>query len=298
MKTNIDFVGRRNIWFILSGIVIAIGIAGLIIKGLTFGIEFQGGTLFDVKYKNTITVADVRNSLKPLNLEDSVIQSVGNNNKEILIRTGQLSAGDQKKAQSVLRVAGATDFSIQTVGPTWGRQLTRGTLVALLLSLTVVLGFISLRFELKMGTAAVIALAHDVLIAIGLYSLIGREVTTSTIAAFLTILGYSMYDTIVVFDRIRENAAGLKKQTYIEMVNTSINQVLRRSINTSITSVIPVATLFFIGGETLRDFAFALMVGLISGAYSSIFIASPILAIWKDNEPKYRALRKKLSKAS
>lgn len=297
MKTNIDFVGRRYIWFILSGIIIAIAIAGLFVNGLSFGIEFQGGTLFDVKYKHTITVADVRNDLVALNLADSVIQSVGNNNKEILVRTGELSVSEQEKVQSTLRAKGAADLSIQSVGPTWGQQLTRGTLVALLLSLVVVLGFVSLRFEFKMGTSAVIALAHDVIIALGLYSLIGREVTTSTIAAFLTILGYSMYDSIVVFDRIRENSAGLKKQTYIEMVNSSINQVLRRSINTSMTSVIPVATLFFIGGETLRDFAFALMVGLISGAYSSIFIASPILAIWKETEPKYRALRKKLSKA-
>lgn len=297
MKTNIDFVGRRYIWFILSGIIIAIGIAGLFVNGLSFGIEFQGGTLFDVKYKHTITVADVRNDLVALNLADSVIQSVGNNNKEILVRTGELSVSEQEKVQSTLRAKGAADLSIQSVGPTWGQQLTRGTLVALLLSLVVVLGFVSIRFEFKMGTSAVIALAHDVIIALGLYSLIGREVTTSTIAAFLTILGYSMYDSIVVFDRIRENSAGLKKQTYIEMVNSSINQVLRRSINTSMTSVIPVATLFFIGGETLRDFAFALMVGLISGAYSSIFIASPILAIWKETEPKYRALRKKLSKA-
>jgi len=298
METKINFIGRRYIWFILSGIVIAVGIAGLFINGLTFGIEFQGGTLFDVKYKHTVTVADVRSQLQPLKLEDSVLQLVGNNNKEILIRTGQLTQAEQENVQSALKAKGAIDFSVQTVGPTWGRQLTRGTLVALLLSLAVVLIFVSIRFEFKMGTAAVIALAHDVLIAVGLYSLIGREVTTSTIAAFLTILGYSMYDTIVVFDRIRENAAGLKKHTYIEMVNSSINQVLRRSINTAVTSVIPVATLFFIGGETLRDFAFALMVGLISGAYSSIFIASPILAIWKETEPKYRALRKKLSKTS
>ena len=296
MKTNIDFVGRRNIWFILSGIVIAIGIAGLIIKGLTFGIEFQGGTLFDVKYKNTITVADVRNSLKPLNLEDSVIQSVGNNNKEILIRTGQLSAGDQKKAQSVLRVAGATDFSIQTVGPTWGRQLTRGTLVALLLSLTVVLGFISLRFELKMGTAAVIALAHDVLIAIGLYSLIGREVTTSTIAAFLTILGYSMYDTIVVFDRIRENLRTLRREKYDVVINKSINETLSRTIITSLTTLFVVLILYFLGGSVIHNFAFALLVGVVIGTYSSIFVASPILIEWENWHQTHNKIEKKKKK--
>lgn len=295
--TNFDFIGRKYLWFALSGIVIAIGLAGLILRGLTFGIEFNGGTLFDVKFGQNVTVNQTRSELSKFNLQDSVIQIVGSNQKEVLIRSKEISVSEQEKVKAALRGLGATDFSLQSVGPTWGQQLTRGTLIALVMSLAIVLVFVAIRFEIKMGGAAVIALFHDILVALGLYALLGREVTTATVAAFLTILGYSMYDTIVVFDRVRENAGGMKKQTYSDMVNQSINQVLRRSINTSLTSVIPVASLFFFGGETLRDFAFALLVGLISGAYSSIFIASPILAMWKEAEPKYRALRQKLAKA-
>ena len=295
--TNFDFIGRKNIWFALSGAVIIIGLIGLFTRGLTFGIEFKGGTLFDVKFGQSITVDRARSALVPLNLQGSVIQIAGNRQNEVLVRSPQTSIAKQERVKAAYKKLGATDFSIQSVGPSWGRQLTQGTLIALVLSLAIVLVFVALRFEPKMGGAAVIALFHDVLVALGLYALVGREVTTSTVAAFLTILGYSMYDTIVVFDRVRENAAGLKKQTYSEMVNQSVNQVLRRSINTSLTAVIPVASLFFFGGETLRDFAFALLVGLISGAYSSIFIASPILAMWKEAEPKYRSIRQKLAKA-
>lgn len=367
--TNYDFVGNRRIWFAFSGLIIAIGLVGLILNGLTFGIEFQGGTLFDVKWQpptenklekelgdagisskelksvdkkgNDATVViestdksiteetektikelgavkidakedgqettfkaswivasikDVRDVLKDVNLEDSVIQFVGDEDNEMAIRTKHLSVDEQQEVQDLIKKTGATDFSIQSVGPTWGKRLSQGTIIALFLSLAVVLIFVSIRFEFKMGASAVVALAHDVLIAIGLYSLLGREVTTSTIAAFLTILGYSMYDTIVVFDRVRENLSGLKKATYSSMVNKSINQVLRRSINTSMTSIIPVASLLILGGETLGNFAFALLIGLVSGSYSSIFIASPVLSMWKESEPKYRAIKQRSEK--
>lgn len=368
--TKYDFVGKRNLWFAFSGVVIAIGLVGLFLNGLTFGIEFKGGTLFEVKWQppsenklekelneagivksdlksvnrkgdnatvvinstddtrtketektlealgalkidtkedgskttfkaswKVATIEDVREVLKDVDLQDSVIQFVGDNNNEMVIRTKHLSVDEQQKAQELIIKTGATDFSIQSVGPTWGKRLTQGTIIALIASLIVVLIFVTIRFEFKMGISAVIALAHDVLIAVGLYALLGREVTTSTIAAFLTILGYSMYDTIVVFDRIRENLGGIKKATYSSMVNKSVNQVLRRSINTSLTSIIPVASLLVLGGETLGDFAFALLIGLISGAYSSIFIASPVLAMWKEAEPRYKAIRQRAEKA-
>jgi len=367
--TKYDFVGKRNIWFIFSGVVIAIGLFGLIFNGLTFGIEFQGGTLFEVKWQpptvkkleqelsdigitkeelksidrkgddatvvidtsdetktkeaektiedlgatkidtkkdgskttfnaswKVANIKDVREVLKDVDLEDSVIQFVGDKNNAMVIRTKHLSINEQQKTQDLIEKTGATDFSVQSVGPTWGKRLTQGTIIALILSLSVVLVFVTIRFEFKMGASAVVALAHDTLIAIGLYSLLGREVTTATIAAFLTILGYSMYDTIVVFDRIRENLAGIKKATYSSMVNKSINQVLRRSINTSMTSIIPVASLLILGGETLGDFAFALFIGLVSGSYSSIFIASPFLALWKEREPRYKAIRQRAEK--
>lgn len=294
--TNYDFIGRKNIWFAFSTAVIAIGIAALIIKGLTFGIEFKGGTMFEAKFSKSPQVAVVRTAIRPLGLGDAVIQQAGA--RGIVIRAAELSVDEQQKVKDALVKIGAKDFTIQGVGASWGARLTEGTLVALLVSLVVVLGFIAVRFEFKMGIAGVIALVHDVLVALGLYALVGREVTTSTVAAFLTILGYSLYDTIVIFDRVRENAPHMKQQTYSGMVNHSINQSLRRSINTSLTSIIPVACLLIFGGDTLKDFAFALLVGLASGAYSSIFIASPILAIWKETEPKYKSVRRKLAKAS
>jgi len=295
--TDYDFIGRKAIWFAFSTAVIAIGIAALIIKGLTFGIEFKGGTMFEIKFSRSATVSEVRTAVQPMGLADAVIQQTGGA-RSILLRTRELSIEKQVEVKKALEKIGAKDFQIQAVGASWGARLTSGTLVALLVSLVVVLGFIAIRFEFKMGLAAVIALVHDVMVALGLYALVGREVTTSTVAAFLTILGYSLYDTIVIFDRVRENAPGLKATSYSGMVNMSINQSLRRSINTSLTAIIPVTCLLVFGGETLKDFAFALLVGLISGAYSSIFIASPLLSLWKETEPKYAALRKKLAKAS
>ncbi len=294
--TKIDFIGRKYIWFALSGAVIAIGIAALIIKGLSFGIEFKGGTMFEVSFGKPVTVSQVRTAVRPLGLGDSIIQKAGS--RRVFLRTQELAVGRQQQVKNALNKMDAKDFTIQGVGASWGRRLTQGTLIALGVSLAVVMTFIAARFEAKMGAAAVIALIHDVLIALGIYALVGREVTTATVAAFLTILGYSLYDTIVIFDRVRENAPGLKNATYSAMVNDSINQSLRRSINTSLTSIIPVASLLVFGGETLKDFAFALLIGLVSGAYSSIFIASPILAMWKETEPKYQSLRKKLAKAS
>ena len=294
--SHFDFIGRKAIWFGLSSVVIAIGIAAILINGLTFGIEFQGGTLFEVKFAKPVTVAEVRQAVAPAGLDDAVIQLAGSK-KSVFIRTSTLGQSRQGEVRKALKKKGATDFNIQRVGASWGKRLTQGTLIALFVALAVVLGFIAIRFEVKMGVAAVVALSHDVMIAIGMYALVSREVTTSTVAAFLTILGYSIYDTIVIFDRIRENTGGIKKETYSAMVNDSVNQSLRRSINTSLTSIIPVASLLVFGGETLKDFAFALLIGLASGTYSSIFIASPFLAMLKEGEPRYTALRKKLAKA-
>ena len=295
--TKIDFVGKRNYWFILSSLVILAGLVGLFVQGLVFGVEFKGGTVTEAKFKKPAVISEVRQQLNKHQLGDSSIQTAGRKNKSVIIKSRQLTSKEEAGVKADLKKIGAVDFSIQSVGPSWGKQLTRGTVIALVLSVVIVLAFVAVRFDLKMGTAAIIALLHDVIIAIGIYALVGREVTTSAIAAFLTILGYSLYDTIVVFDRVRENSSYLKKQTYSDMVNLSVNQTLRRSINTSLTSIIPVTTLLIFGGETLQDFAFALLIGLVSGAYSSLFIASPILAIWKETEPKYRNLRQRLAKA-
>jgi len=175
--------------------------------------------------------------------------------------------------------------------------VTRAAIIALVISILAILLYVSLRFEYKMSVTAVLALVHDTLIVLGVYVLAGREMTPNTVAALLTIIGYSLYDTIVVFHRIRENTMAVGKRTFMDMANESINQVFIRWVNTAMTQIIPVLCLLFFGGETLRDFAFAMTVGLISGAYSSIFLASPLYAVWKETEPRYQALKKKYAPA-
>ncbi len=293
---NFDFIGRKKIWFSISGVIIAAGVIAFFFKGMNFGIEFKGGTIFDFKLKREISVGEARRVMRQFNLEKSIIQLVGK--REILIRTPSLSREKQVLIRKVFnQEVGIEEIKyIQNVGPGWGAQITRAASLALIISLVSILVYISFRFEFKMAVTAIVALFHDLLITIGIYALVGREVTPSTVAAILTILGYSLYDTIVVFHRIRENAKQLGKRTYSMMVNDSINQVLMRSINTSLTTLLPVVSLLLIGGETLKDFAFALFVGLISGAYSSIFTASPLLALWKETEPYYKSLKKKYGK--
>lgn len=297
---KLDFMGRKKIWFTISGIVIAVGLLALAIRGLNFGIEFKGGTAFDLRLKESAQTSEIRKELSPLGLGRSVIQPVGRpENNEVLIRTRELSSQEQERVVKALDEKWGVDASaldVQTVGPGWGANVTRAALVALGLSFTALLIYISWRFEFKMAVAALAALFHDLLITVGIYALVGREVTPNTVAALLSILGYSLYDTIVVFHRVLENSSRIGRRTYSAMVNDSINEVLVRSINTSLTTLLPVTALLFLGGEVLRDFAFALFVGITSGAYSSIFTASPILSVWKESEPRYRALRARAEK--
>ncbi|MEW6189212.1 MAG: protein translocase subunit SecF [Actinomycetota bacterium] len=287
-----DFIGRKKIWFALSGVIILIGFLALIFRGLNFGIEFKGGTLFDIKFAKPVGVYQVRKELRASNLGGSTIQPTGKN--EVLIRCRSLSSRQQQKVIKALdEKFGIKDRSIQNVGPGWGGHITRAALIALVLCLCGLLLYIGLRFEFKMAVTAITALFHDILITMGIYALVGRVITPNTVAALLTILGYSLYDTIVVYHKIVENTPKMSKQTYAGMVNDSINQVLARSINTSLTTLFPIICLLLIGGETLKDFAFVLFIGLTSAAYSSIFTASPLLTLWKETEPRYRSLKAK-----
>jgi SecD/SecF fusion protein len=296
-RIYIDFLGKKNIFFAISGVLIAVSIAALIFKGLVFGIEFQGGTVMTLKTKPGVTTEQVRTALQKAGVPDArnaTIQTTQDGSW--LVRTAE--SDPQKAEEAFLKVVDELglpkqDVTVTTIGPGWGRSVTRSALTALVISILAILLYISVRFEYKMSVTAVLALVHDALIVLGIYAVSGREVTPNTIAALLTILGYSLYDTIVVFHRIRENTRTLTKQTFTEAANDSINQVLARTINTSLTSIIPVMTLFFFGGQTLKDFAFALLVGMISGAYSSVGVASTIYAMWKESEPRYQALRKK-----
>lgn len=291
--SKIDFIGRSRIWLTVSIAIFVIVFAALALKGLNFGIDFTGGNLLTVKTGKAVQTAEVRSLLKPLKLTKSIIQPVGKDS--VMIRYGGQKGTDFK--DEVLKALSAKykvlGVGFEQVGPGWGSQITNAAIWALLLSLSALLIYISFRFEFKMAAAAIVALFHDIALTLGVYSLVGREVAPATIAALLTILGYSLYDTIVVFHKINENTTKMGKESYGQMVNRSLNQVLVRSLNTSATSILPVLAILFFGGETLKDFAFALAIGMISGAYSSLIVASPLLAWWKEKEPTYRNLKRK-----
>lgn len=301
MNLHIDFMGKR--WWMLgfSAVVLIVGIGGLVFKGLNFGIEFKGGTVLTFEQAQNVTTEQVRKALDAAKLE-------GAKNANIQTASGgsyivRLSEPDAQKASAAypkviesLKLP-AQETNVTTIGPGWGRVVTNSALMALLVSLAVILLVITLGYEYKMSVTAVVALAHDAVIVLGIYALSGREVTPNTFAALLTILGFSLYDTIVVFHRIKENGQRLVRQSFMQMANESINQVFIRSVNTSLIQVVPIIALAFFGGETLKDFAFAMLIGVLSGAYSSIAVASPIFAMWKEREPRFQALKKKYGTA-
>jgi preprotein translocase subunit SecF len=309
-ETDFDFVGRTKQWFLLSAAVIAIGLVSLVfIRGLNFGIDFRGGTAWEVPTESP-SVDDARDALRPLGLSEAKIQVLGTNILRVQADAEEGTADERKARQQQVSaaLAEAEDVdvglvSINEVGPSWGSEITGKALRALIAFLVVISIYISFRFEPKMALAALAALFHDILITVGVYSLSGFEVTPATVVAFLTILGYSLYDTIVVFDKVEENTRGLAasgRMTYGDMVNLSMNQVLMRSLNTSLVAILPIFSILFVGAfllgaTTLQDFGLALLIGLLTGAYSSIYIASPMLAALKEREPRYAAIRDRLA---
>lgn len=312
-ETAFNFIGRRRIWFAISTVVILVGLVSLATRGLNFGIDFRGGTSWQVP-TTTVSVAQARSALGSLGIAEATVATLGNGSNRTLevqadlARTGsavhrtQLQQQVSAKLASLAHVA-PSDVSINDVGPTWGSNITNKALEALVAFFLGISLYITLRFEWKMAVAAIAAVVHDILVTIGIYSLSGFQVTPATVVAFLTILGYSLYDTIVVFDRVQENTRGgigtSGKLTYSDTVNLSMNQVLMRSINTSLVAILPILSVLVIGAEflgatTLREFGLALFIGLTTGAYSSIFVASPLLAILKEHEPRYVAIRQRL----
>ncbi|HEX9093614.1 MAG TPA: protein translocase subunit SecF [Coriobacteriia bacterium] len=301
-RIYIDFMGNRKWLFIASGVVLAIAIGALAVRGLTFGIEFRGGTTITLPQKEGVTTEKVQQALSKMEMGDAIVQPVLTAGKPDgwLIRSGVSDTAKANDAfQSVAKDLGIplSEARASVIAPSYGSTITNAAMMALVASIAAILLYISIRFEYKMSVTAVIALVHDAVITLGIYALVGREVTPNTVAALLTILGYSLYDTIVVFHRIRENTQHLTKKSFMQMANDSINQVLARWINTGISQIIPVVVLLAFGGETLKDFAFALLVGLISGAYSSVGVASPLYAMWKETEPRYKALKERYARA-
>ena len=302
--TTVDFVGRRKIWFSISMIVIVVGLCSLGIRGFNLGIDFKGGSSWTVQSSHT-TVAAVTSAVEKAGLSNPVVQKLGSKSYTVSADINALSGAKQQTVttnvvDALAKVAGtsANEVSTSSVGPTWGGQITDKALEALIVFFIAVTAYISIRFEAKMAVAAFVAMLHDLLVTVGVYSLFGLQVTPDTVIAILTILGYSLYDTVVVFDRVRDNTNGVLKSgdiTYSEMVNLSMNQTLARSINTSLVAIFPVLSVLIIGAyvlgaTTLQSYGLALFVGLMSGAYSSIFIASPLLAWMKEREPRYREL--------
>ncbi|MBN2248249.1 MAG: protein translocase subunit SecF [Coriobacteriia bacterium] len=296
-KTRVDFMGRKKYFFAFSGALIVISIVALLVKGLTFGVDFQGGTSMTLIDAGGVTTEQVRDALDAAGVPDTANATIQpTDDGGYIVRTAE---SDTARAQEAFAAIVESldlpeqDANVTTIGPGWGKNVTDASLLALAVSIAAILIYISIRFEYKMSLTAVLALLHDTVIVLGVYAISGREVTPNTIAAVLTILGYSLYDTIVVFHRIRENAAGLTKMSFMDMTNESINQVLMRWVNTGLIQVIPVLALLFFGGETLQDFAFAMAIGLLAAAYSTVGLASPLYAIWKEREPKFQALKRK-----
>ena len=266
--------------------------------GLQFGIEFVGGTSIAFHNTGDTSIEDMRAAFAEAGEPDAVVQTTNSDGSDgFLVRTTTTSA--ESAATTAAKVVDTLNLStdsyeVNTVGPDWGQSVIQSSLIAFVVSLLLIIAYIAVRFEYKMGLMAVVALLHDLIIVVGVYALVGREVTPNTVAALLTILGYSLYDTVVVFHRINDNMKESDvKCTFMSMANHSLNQVFIRSINTTLTSFVPVLGMLLFGGETLKDFAFAMSVGLIAGSYSSIAVATPLFAMWKSHEPKNAKLVKK-----
>lgn len=292
---HFDFMGRKWLWFFISGIVIIAGLISLLLPwvrgegiGLNLSIDFKSGSRLITSFnQNNPPIDEIRSAMGDLGYSDTVVQTIGQNRYQITMPS--LSTEEENSVITGLdQRFGVSEKSWKSVGPTFGRQVVNSMLEAVIAAWVLLIIYVSIRFEYKYAVATLVALMHDLIITIGIYSLVGREVTTATIAAILTILGYSLYDTIIVFDRVRENAPKAKRGGYGDMVNHSIWEVMTRSIFTTMLTLIPVLCLFLFGGETLKDFAFALMIGIASGAYSSIFVAAPLLTLWKEHEKRYR----------
>ena len=291
-----DFIGASKWFFSMSGVILAAGALAIAALGINFGIDFEGGTRIQTPIERPANADQIRRALPPA-VRDAKIQTVRDpelGENVVQISTSNLRPGQEDQVRAALdRAFGVdrADFTTSSIGPTFGAQIARTAAIAIVASLLLISIYIGLRFEFKYAVPVLIALAHDLLITAGVYSLTEREVTTSTVAALLTILGYSLYDTIIVFDRIRENAPRMPRATFSQVVNRSMSEVLTRSLVTSFSTLLPIAALMLFGGETLQDFGFALLVGVASGTYSSVFIASPVLTAWKERDPVYRRRR-------
>jgi len=303
-EKSFNIVGNAKRWYIVSALFTVLSIGALAIQVLQLGIEFKGGSAYTFT-STTATVEQARTAVESSGISSElIVQKVGDS--KIRVQTGSLTNAQSDAVESVIvSTFGVSAESIDTqiIGPSWGKEITKKALYGLIAFLLVIMLFLALTFEPKMAIAAIIAVVHDVFITVGIYALVGFDVTPATVIGFLTILGYSLYDTVVVFDKVRENTRSItstSKQTYTQATNLAVNQTLVRSINTSVIALIPVGSILFVGAGllgagTLKDLSLALFIGMIVGAYSSIFIAPPVLAQLREKEPAMIALAKRVS---
>lgn len=303
-ETSFDFYGRRRIGFLFSGVLIVVTLASLLVSGLNLGIDFEGGVAWQVPATDSLDIDQARSILEDNGVEvtNAKIQTLQSGSDEsIRLQVGDQTVEVQNAVQNALAEKAGVDVnevSVSSVSSSWGRSITEKAIRALVVFLVLVSLYIAWRFEWRMALAAIIAMLHDVAISVGIYSVFGFEVTPATVVAFLTILGFSLYDTIVVFDKVQDNIErfSASRTGMADITNVSMNQVLMRSLNTSLAAVLPVLSLlvlgsFVFGAVALREFAIALLVGLLIGSYSSIYVASPLLAVFKEREPKFKNLR-------
>ncbi|KQS60941.1 preprotein translocase subunit SecF [Geodermatophilus sp. Leaf369] len=301
-EAGLDVVGRSRFWYKVTAVVVLVCIASMVFRGFNFGIDFEGGNSFRVPASSS-QLTEIREAAEGAGADVSTAQVVGGNT--VLLRTGALDNDAEATVVSAIADAAGVQpaqVSPESVSADWGRDITDQALIALVVFLAAVVLFLAIRFQPKMAVGAIVALLHDIVLTAGVYSLVGFEVTPSTVIGFLTILGFSLYDTVVVFDKVDENTKDLEKgarMTWGEAANLAVNQTLMRSINTSVIALLPVLGLLVVGVGllgvgTLQDLALVLTVGLAAGTYSSIFLATPVLADLKDREPEVQALRKRV----
>jgi preprotein translocase subunit SecF len=308
-EVSVNFVGRQKLWYTISAAILVISIVALIFRGLNFSVEFKGGSLFTVPATPAVTqttLTQVVENNGGTNPTVTEIKPFNGKAPNWQVQTSQLSTNQSLKIQSSIAQRfdmPSGNVSITTVGSSWGSQVTQKAIEALIAFLIVIVIYLSIAFEWRMAASAFVALAHDIVITVGVYALTGFQVSPATIIGLLTILGYSLYDTVVVFDKVRENTApllGTRKTTYSDAANLALNQTLVRSINTSLTALLPVAAILVVGtlllgnGE-LKDLSLVLFVGMLSGTYSSICIATPVLADLKERQPQYQQLAKQVA---
>jgi len=292
-----DFIGKRKIWFIFSTLLILASIVLFLVRGFSlgweksfnFGIDFLGGNLLEVKFKQDVPIEQLRKVMEDAGYGKSILQSTSTS--QYVIRTVPIDVAEKTKILDALDKSIGIERPLvqdRQVAAGFSQQITKFALIAVAISLAGILIYIWIRFEVRFAIVAIIELLHDLLILLGFYAITYREFNTTSIAVILTILGYSLSDTIIIFDRVREEIRLTKKDRFFDIVNYSINKTLIRSIGTAATTLFPIIVLLIIGNETLKDFAFGLFIGILAGSYSSVFIGSPLLVVWNNRFPKYK----------